>query len=189
MKKEFDGVVLRDMTESDIEDYVRWFTSEREWENWDAPWEKEETGEEAERRSWTEYYEAVKDRPDDALRKKFEIEWNGRHIGWVSSYFIDENHEWVEKAGDGRTYYRAVGIDICEPDLCGKGVGTKALSAFMDYYFENGENELYTQTWSGNIRMIRCAEKLGFAECRRNVGTREVNGKKYDGLTFRKEKR
>ena len=34
---EFDDIILRDMIESDIEDYVRWFTVEREWENWDAP--------------------------------------------------------------------------------------------------------------------------------------------------------
>lgn len=185
MKIDFEDIVLRDMLESDIEDYVRWFTVEREWENWDAPWEKGETFEEAERKSWTEYYEAVKDLPDDALRRKFEIEWNGRHIGWVSSYRIDENYEWAGTPEDGRTYYRAVGIDLCEPDLFGKGIGTKALRAFMNYYFENGSGELYTQTWSGNVRMIRCAQKLGFAECGRSVGEREVRGKIYDGLTFR----
>ena len=50
-------------------------------------------------------------------------------------------------------------------------------------------DELHTQTWSGNIRMLRCAEKLGFVECNRNVGAREVDGKKYDGLTFRLKKK
>ena len=72
--------------------------------------------------------------------------------------------------------------------VLGKGVGTNALRAFMNYYFENGVDELYTQTWSGNIRMLRCAEKLGFLECNRNIGTREVDGQKYDGLTFRLER-
>ena len=33
MRIEFENIVLRDMIESDIEDYVRWFTVEREWEN------------------------------------------------------------------------------------------------------------------------------------------------------------
>lgn len=46
-------------------------------------------------------------------------------------------------------------------------------------------DELYTQTWSCNIRMLRFAGKLGFVECNRNVGTLEVDGQKYDGLTFR----
>ncbi|MCR5611338.1 MAG: GNAT family N-acetyltransferase [Clostridiales bacterium] len=182
---ESDNIILRDMIESDIEDYVRWFTVERDWESWDAPWEKEDTCEETERKKWTEYYESVKDLSDDAQRWKFEIEWNGRHIGWVSSYCIDENYEWVQKSKDCQAVYNAVGIDICEPELCGKGIGTKTLRAFMNYFFENGVDELYTQTWSGNVRMIRCAEKLGFAECGREAGEREVNGQKYDGLTFR----
>lgn len=185
---EFDNIILRDMIESDIEDYVRWFTVEREWENWDAPWEKEDTCEETERKRWTEYYDSMKDLPDDAQRWKFEIEWNGRHIGWVSSYHIDKNYEWVGNSEDGQTVYRAIGIDICEPDLCGKGIGTKTLRAFMNYYFENGASELYTQTWSGNVCMLRCAEKLGFVECDRDVGEREVDGQKYDGLTFRIQK-
>ena len=188
MRIAFENIVLQDMIEADIEDYVRWFTVEREWENWDAPWEKEDTDEDSERRSWTEYYESRKDRPDDVRRYKFEIEWNGRHIGWVSSYPIDENYEWVGEIKDGQTVYRAIGIDICEPDVWGKGVGTNALRAFMNYYFENGVDELYTQTWSGNVRMLRCAEKLGFTECNRNVGTREVDGQHYDGLTFRLKK-
>lgn len=47
MEIKYENIILRDMIESDIEDYVRWFTVEREWENWDAPWEKENTDEKA----------------------------------------------------------------------------------------------------------------------------------------------
>ena len=50
MRIEFKDIILRDMIESDIEDYVRWFTIQREWENWDAPWEKENTCQESERK-------------------------------------------------------------------------------------------------------------------------------------------
>ncbi len=188
MRIQYDNIILRDMIESDIEDYVRWFTTETEWSDWDAPWEPIESDEETERNSWREYYEAVKDIPDDARRWKFEIEWNGRHIGWVSSYLVDGNYEWVGQPQDGQTVYRAIGIDICESDIRGNGVGTNALRAFMKYLFDSGADELYTQTWSGNVRMIRCAEKLGFKECNREVGFREVIGQKYDGLTFKRER-
>ncbi len=186
MKIEFESIVLRDMIASDIENYVRWFTTETKWSDTDAPWEPVKSDTETERNSWREYYEAVKNIPDDARRWKFEIEWNGRHIGWVSSYLIDENYEWIETPEEGQIFYRAVGIDICESDVWGNGVGTNALRAFMNYYFENGVDALYTQTWSGNGPMIRCAEKLGFVECRRNVGIREVGAEKYDGLTFKR---
>lgn len=188
MKLKYENIVLRDMTKADIEDYVRWFTIETEWANTDAPWEPIDSDEESERTSWREYYESVRNLPDNVRRPKLEIEWNGRHIGWVSSYLIDENYEWVEKSKDGQTVYRAIGIDICEADVWGRGIGTNALHAFMNYCFENGTDELYTQTWSGNERMLRCAERLGFTECNRNIGTREVNGQKYDALTFRLSK-
>ena len=45
MQIKYENIILRDMIETDIEDYVRWFTAEREWEKWDAPWEKEDTDE------------------------------------------------------------------------------------------------------------------------------------------------
>ncbi len=188
MKIIFENIVLRDMMESDIGDYVRWFTTETEWSDWDAPWEPIESDVETERNSWREYYESVKDMPDDVRRWKLEIEWNGRHIGWVSAYRIDENYKWVGEIKQGQTVYRAIGIDICESDVWGKGVGTNALRAFMNYYFAHGYGELYTQTWSGNGPMLRCAEKLGFIECNRDVGIREVNGQKCDGLTFKFKK-
>ena len=188
MQIKYENIILRDMIETDIEDYVRWFTAEREWGKWDAPWEKEDTDEETERKEWTKYYESVKNRPDDAYRWKFEILWNGKHIGWVCSYCIDENYEWVGKAEEGQIVHRAVGIDICESDSWGNGIGTNALRAFMDYCLDSGACELYTQTWSGNVRMLRCADKLGFTECNRCIGEREVNGRKYDGLTLKFKK-
>ena len=104
---------------------------------------------------------------------------------------MDENYEWIsaDTIQPGQTVYRAIGICICELDVWGHGIGTNALRAFMNYYFENGVPELYTQTWSGNTRMIRCGTKLGFKECNRYVGKREVEGKIYDALTFRLEKK
>ena len=107
--------------------------------------------------------------------------------GWVSSYPIDENYEWIGEIKDGQTVYRAIGIDICEPDVWGNGIGTNSLRAFMSYYFENGVEEL------SDLRQEICLENLtfgyeGFIECNRNIGTREVHGQKYDGLTFRLER-
>lgn len=170
-------LILRDMIESDIEDYVRWFTVETEWMHWDAPWEKGKTDEEAERLFWGGYYQAFRQKPDDRVRYKFEIEADGRHIGWVSAYtgtdFYDNPEETV-----------AIGIDIPEKQDRGNGNGTQALLQFMDYYRKLGHKRLLTQTWSGNLPMIAVAKKLGFTEVSRAVGVRTVNGKVYDALTF-----
>lgn len=187
MEKRYKNIILRDYRQSDIEDYVRWFTSDTEWTFWDAPWEEIESDETSERESWTEYFEMVKDLPDSVTRWKFEIECEGKHLGWVSSYLIDENHEWISSDGvkEGQTVYRAVGIDICEKEDWCKGIGTNALYAFLQYYFERGDKQLYAQTWSGNFRMIGLAKKLGFEEVKRELGNRRVRGEVYDGLTFR----
>lgn len=186
MEIRYANVVLRDMEERDIEDYVRWFTVERDWEDWDAPWEKEDTDEATQRSEWTAYYVSVKGLPADVRRWRFEIDCDGRHVGWVSSYLIDEQCEWISSKDvrEGKKVHTAIGIDICEPDVRGKGIGTKTLHALMAYYFDNGEDVLYTQTWSGNVRMLCCAAKLGFTVCDREKGIREVRGKRYDGLTL-----
>lgn len=46
--------------------------------------------------------------------------------------------------------------------------------------------EVYSDQLRREVHAER--EKLGFVECSRNIGTREVDGQKYDGLTFRLEK-
>lgn len=173
-------VILRDMIESDIEDYVRWFTAETEWMDWDAPWEWEETTEEAERKDWTDYYEKVKDLPPDTPRKKFEIELDGRHVGWVSRYFDLGYLDNPEKIP-------AVGINIAEQNVRGHGVGTEALKQFIDYQRAHGARCVYTQTWSGNVRMLRVAEKLGFVPYACVKDLRTVRGKLYDALTLKLE--
>lgn len=175
------SVKLRDMLESDIKRYVRWMTVEDDnidWNKYDAPWEAVETDEETERKSWREYYERIKTLPEERLRWKFEIEADGEHIGWVSAYddlgYI-ENPEGII----------AIGIDIPERRHRKKGYGEEALRQFMNYLKEHGARSLFTQTWSGNIPMIRLAEKLGFKEYARVKDLREVNGEKYDAVTFR----
>lgn len=170
-------LILRDMKQSDIENYVRWFTTQTSWGLTDAPWEPFESSPEEERKSWIEYYEQMQNAPSEYVRWKFEIEVDGIHIGWVSAY---KNTEWFPNPNE----HYAIGIDIADDDYRGKGYGTIALQKFIDYYRKKGEKTIYTQTWSGNLPMIAVAKKLGFSEVARKVGFREVNGIKYDALTY-----
>lgn len=85
---------------------------------------------------------------------------------------------------EGQKVFYALGIEINEAAYWNKGLGTQALAAFISYHIENAHKDICLQTWSGNFRMIRCAEKLGFVECRRVVEKRQVRGGTYDGLTF-----
>lgn len=173
-------VRLRDMVEADIEDYVRWFCTDigpDDWKRWDAPWESEETTEAAQRVLWTQSCARVQALSADAVRWRFEIEADGVHAGWVSAY---DDLGYLENP-DGLP---AIGIDI--PDVCrrGHGLGAQALRLFMCYWQQKGYQRLYTQTWLGNLPMLRLAQKLGFREYKRVREMRIVDGKRYDAITF-----
>ncbi len=183
-------VILRDLCRGDIERRILWETQQTEWQQWDAPWEYEETGGQASL-AWLEAYrEHLESRvqelrwmDEQQLRRGFEIALasdSGKSIGWCNSYFLKDD---FTSGPDGR--YLAVGIDLPAPESRGKGYGTQALALFLEYLFCAGFSELYTQTWSGNIPMIHVAENLGFQGFDRKRGIRQVRGKRYDALTFR----
>lgn len=184
------NIGLRDLTESDIKDRIYWEKVETEWQQWDAPWEYEGLSEEEKENEFKDYVNSLHKRvercrnmPAEQKRYTFEIVTLGektKHIGWVSAYSIDENCNFIE--GDGHC---TVGIDIPDRSDRGQGYGGEALCAFINYLHGWGEQDFYTQTWSGNRKMIHLAEKMGFEEYRRKEGIRLVQGKKYDGLTFR----
>ncbi|MBP3700952.1 MAG: GNAT family N-acetyltransferase [Lachnospiraceae bacterium] len=186
----FRDIILRDFMESDIATRITWETTETEWQLWDAPWEYDDLTdaqreEELQRyiatmRKWVERYRNL---PDSEVRSTFQITLNNasrKYIGWCNSYNIDENYE--STCGDG---WCTIGIDIPEMAARGQGYAYQAWYAFICYLLEHGEENIYTQTWSGNTRMIHVAEKMGFEECHRKVGKRLVRGQVYDGLTFR----
>lgn len=183
-------IILRDFIESDIEKRIYWETVQTEWQLWDAPWEYEglteiEKQEELENyiqtmRGWVARYKQM---PADQKRYQFQIVINDEeqnYIGWVSAYDIDDDCNYTDEPG-----HCTVGIDIPAMAARGKGYGYRALGIFIHYLLEHGEKEIFTQTWSGNERMIHLAEKMGFEEYRRKPGIRAVRGGVYDGLTFK----
>ena len=55
------------------------------------------------------------------------------------------------------------GIFIGEKSHWGKGYGTEAVSLFVSLLFDSCDlNLIRTATWTGNKRMVRCAQRAGF---------------------------
>jgi RimJ/RimL family protein N-acetyltransferase len=55
------------------------------------------------------------------------------------------------------------GIDICEDDAMGHGLGSEALKLWVDYLFTNSNlHNVALETWLFNSRIMHVAEKLGF---------------------------
>lgn len=175
-KIEYMDIVLRDRCISDLDDYIFWYTKEREWMNWDAPWEKDEPFDIDEFKA---NFIKKLEKPLPEIRRRFEICLNnGKHIGWMNSYYIDSNEDML-----------AIGIDISEPKNRGNGIGKSAFKMFISYLLKNKPKiDIYTQTWSGNTRMINLAFKCGFKEYERKPNFRKINEKLYDGLTFKLDK-
>lgn len=184
MEIKYKNIVLRDMVEADIEDWVIWNTEKTEWMDWDGPdLRDDEPFDEA---AFREECRQSIEMPRHDFRNFFEVDAFGNHIGMVSSYATaaDFRHISWEEAKETGEYWHTLGIVICDSNLWCKGFGTQALAAFCKYYLNNGKSNLRLQTWSGNERMVRCAEKLGFVEVNRFIGNRHIRGGLYDGLTF-----
>ncbi len=147
------SVLLRDRVPEDAEIYLRWMTN-GEWRHFDAPWEgvresmDEETTKEF-RDRMAKLYEEELPKPRSFA---FVATLEGIPLGWVNRYGRgSQTDEWC------------VGINLCEDDQLNRGLGTEALTLWVDYLFGNsGIHRLALETWSFNPRMARVAEKVGF---------------------------
>ena len=192
MKITVDNITLRDYVLSDVEDEVRWTNVDTEWFYTDTPWMTMEAVDADELR--TDMAEIINSMSENAIRWRFEIEVDGQHIGTVSSFYRDSNLEYTpwetidqSRNAPENNSVRELGIEICEMKYWGKGIGTKVLAALMEYYRGFGENHFLIETWSGNLRMLGCAGKLGFSELRRTAGAYIVDGKEFDALILEKK--
>jgi RimJ/RimL family protein N-acetyltransferase len=164
------NLILRDLHENDVADYLHWYTVEKEWMDWDAPWEGSD---DIDLEALAQFYRKRATAPLTGLRHRFQIENNqGEHLGWVTSYRLADDHP-------------AIGIDIPSQQQRNRGYGTLAYTLFLRYFLFSGSKDIFTQTWSGNTAMMALAKRVGFVEVHRNLGERQVRGESYDGITFK----
>lgn len=168
---------LRNFKREDIQRIKYWFTECTDWMNYDAPWE------------WENYVYDEKYQLKNRLLKtnhnpcfEYEIIFNNEHIGWISAYYMTDDFKWNNLT---KTDKIAIGIDIPDNKHRGLGIGKECYKRYLKYFKSLGYREIYTQTWSGNDRMINLALSCGFKEVNRFKNLRIVNGNNYDALTFK----
>ncbi len=95
-------------------------------------------------------------------------------LGTVSRYSLDS------------TGWTAAGVVIWDDASWGGGLGTEALGLWVDLLFASDPelHRLDLRTWSGNIGMLRVAERLGFTLEARFREAREVGGERYDAVGY-----
>lgn len=146
-------IVLRDeKRDTDDEELFGWLNLE-EWSYYDEP---DVPFKSISREEFKRLFAGRRPRPRGSSPWQIDTA-EGQHIGWVSFYNLDEQAK--------RVY---VGVCLPEEEMWGRGYGTEALKLLMDYLFaEMGLEDVRAATWTGNKRMMRCAEKCGFREFRR----------------------
>ncbi|WP_331463569.1 GNAT family protein [Macrococcoides bohemicum] len=81
------------------------------------------------------------------------------------------------------TNWMEIGMCIYNPDYWSGGYGTSAFLQWIDYIFNNSDlHRIGISTWSGNVRMMKLAEKVGMIEEARIRDAKIVDGKYYDAI-------
>jgi RimJ/RimL family protein N-acetyltransferase len=161
---------LRTTRWSDLDDYERWKSSDLKAWQFDGPWYKGKDPPLSAVINWRKKWLGGDRKPAYPF---LEIETKDNiHIGWVVVYYHEDDPHMPE-----------IGIGIYEDSYWGKGMGTEALSLWIDYLFsERKFTRLGFVTWEGNKGMIHIGEKLGFIEEARTRKSCEVNGIFYDRI-------
>jgi len=146
-------VLLRDYVPSDLPTYLRWMRENGTWKRTDAPWEQlQGWGEETQMAHETRFSGFLD--ASDNPRRRVAIEVGSGLIGWVNRYKDGEHPDAC-----------MIGIDICEDEMLGRGLGSEALRLWVDYLFSSGSfHRIGLATYSFNHAMQRLAGKLGFRE-------------------------
>lgn len=109
------------------------------------------------------------ERAEDHLdpNEHFVIELDGRPIGMIQTYLVDDYPEWKSVVGN-EPDLAGVDLLIGESDLIGRGLGPQVLEQFArDVVFgQPGPTAVIATVEEGNRRSWRAFEKAGFRHVR-----------------------
>ncbi len=165
-----EKVVLREATQEDVNELYYWKYEEKNQEakKWNAPYITEEKlAKEEYMNSWEKEYELFASVP-----RILAVIIDEKAVGTVSCYWVDKHTNWLE-----------TGIVIYDSAYWSGGYGTEAYRMWIDFLFKSTSlHRLGMSTWSGNIRMMKTAAKIGMKEEARIREARIVNGNYFDSI-------
>lgn len=158
-------LLLRPATEEDLELLWRLIHDDLAWKRLDAPYYPPPTWTLEEFRAG--YFQVLSGGGSDLV-----VEVNGEPVGVVTYTWEDETTRWLE-----------VGIVLYSPGSWGRRLGRRALRLWVSHLFSRFEVEhIGLTTWSGNPRMIGCAESVGMTLEARVRKVRYFEGEYYDSV-------
>ncbi|MCL1631491.1 GNAT family N-acetyltransferase [Sporolactobacillus sp. CPB3-1] len=176
IKNEGKQIIIRDWLPADREDWIFWTSPGKDWQKFDGPYYPRSTAEEIVARV-NGYYKKLNAGMLPVPRTSLAIadRQTGKLIGQVGWYWESQETNWL-----------CAGIAIFNSDFWGRGLGYEAFGLWTDYLFQAMPKivRVDLRTWSGNMGMMKLAEKLGYIKeaCFRKA--RIVNGKYYDSIGY-----
>lgn len=168
-------ISLRKLKEQNLKMYGYWKLPTHAYHQLNGPYFKKETAEEIETEI-KELKKAFEEGNENPLPRKRMIIYNNNDlIGEVSWYWKSKETKWLE-----------VGVVIFDEQFWKKGIGYQSLKLWIETVF-NEKKEIIRiglTTWSGNIGMLKVAEKLGLNKEAEYKKARIVNGVYYDSISY-----
>lgn len=186
---QYGSVIVRDWQANDLKHFRYWLQPHHQWHETDGPYEPAPTPEQIEGQiARARTIVESGDPPSPRRRLVIATTDVGRTdaaqqnvtsqdtmVGTVSMY-------WEQQASLSLN----LGIAIFDPTHWGQGIGYAALGLWTQYLFDELPQivRLGLRTWSGNVGMVRLAEKLGFQEEMRLRQARIVKGNYFDAMGY-----
>lgn len=169
-------IAIRDWQLEDLETERYWKQPHHQWHLTDGPYYPKSTIEEID--SYIErLHQFIESNsfPDPRNRLPIIHLESNQLIGTVSCYWESIETNWL-----------CIGVAIYDPQYWNRNIGYEALNLWCTYLFNSNLNlvRLDLRTWSGNLGMMRLAEKLGFSKEAVFRKARIVNGEYYDSIGY-----
>ncbi len=167
-------IKLREMTLEDLPIYEMYYMEKYKWHKYDGPYYPDNEEEDK------EYIAGIRNKLENGQaafngRKVIADVETNKLIGTVNYYWVLKETNWLE-----------VGIAIFDDKIWSKGIGYQALKLWINEILAD-KSELVRigiSTWSGNVGMIKLAEKLGLKKEAEYKNAVIVNGKYYDSVSY-----
>jgi putative hydrolase of HD superfamily len=168
-------IKLRKIILKDVETLRKLTHPSKEFHKYDGPYYGVDS-EEEHNKKFDKLTQMLEDSKNVSARRHLIVEsTTDKILGSVSWYWKSEETNWLE-----------VGIDVFDESDWGKGIGYTALNLWINQIFAEKSEivRIGLSTWSGNIGMMKLAEKLGLKQeaCYRKA--RIVDGKYYDSVSY-----
>jgi len=172
-------IKLRNLELSDLKQYEKLKHPSQKFHEYNGPYYRKQT--ELELKKEIQFYKNILEKN---THSDINVLKNKKIIADTVTNEIVGEVNWYWKSEE--TYWMEIGVVIFNEKYWGKSLGFQALQLLITEKFKENSHlvRLGISTWSGNVRMMRLAEKLGMQKEAVYRKARIVNGEYFDSVSY-----